>query len=130
MSAADHLKNIRERVEAATKGPWTWTKEQDGWGDCGPNLDGATDEVIGSWGHDANGIFVDPADAEFIAHARTDLPRLLAAVTNVLELHKPMGATDEVFCSACFDPDWTSPDDNNYPCPTVRTITTALGDEK
>ena len=70
--------------------------------------------------------FVINGESPRTGQTHKDRARLLDAVEKVLELHKPMGATDEVFCSACFDPDWTSPDDNNYPCPTVRAITTAL----
>lgn len=71
MSAADHLKNIRERAEAATAGPW----ELIGGGEyvtgvsilVAPDDGGVTD-----------------CDAEFIAHARADLPRLLDAVEAVM----------------------------------------------
>ncbi|NUR06730.1 MAG: hypothetical protein HOQ45_06965 [Nocardioidaceae bacterium] len=76
-------------ARAATPGPWEWEPETDGWGDCGPNLvtvaklppysDGSIGpvaEVVGSWGHDANGIAVDDADAAHIA--RWDTTRVLA----------------------------------------------------
>ncbi|UYL86607.1 hypothetical protein SEA_RADFAD_50 [Arthrobacter phage RadFad] len=86
----DRLDAIQERVDAATEGPWMWSPEEDTWGDCGPNLEtvkrgpvysdgsqGAEEQIIGSWGHDANGITVATNDAEFIAHAREDVPYLL-----------------------------------------------------
>ena len=89
----DVLADIQRRADAATAGPWMWGEETSEWGDCGPNLEtvergpaysdgsqGAKELVIGSWGHDANGISVEDTDAEFIAHARTDVPRLLALV--------------------------------------------------
>ena len=89
----DELDAIQRRADMATEGPWTWGEETDEWGDCGPNLEtvargpfysdgsqGAEETVIGSWGHDANGISVEDHDAEFIAHARTDVPTLLALV--------------------------------------------------
>jgi len=69
-------------------------------------------------------------DAEFIAHARTDVPRLLNAVDAVLAMHKPVSrllVNGETFdeCSYCVDPQ-----DNtwrlDYPCPTVQAITSAL----
>jgi len=76
-------------AKAATPGPWEWEPETDGWGDCGPDLvtvaklppypDGSqspVETVIGSWGHDANGITVEPADAQHIA--RHDPARVLA----------------------------------------------------
>ncbi len=68
-------------------------------------------------------------DAEFIAHARQDIPALLAAVEAVLELHKPeaTGYGDWV-CGACISAgshDWES---TAYPCPTVQAIHQALGE--
>jgi hypothetical protein len=81
---------IEARLNAATPGPWQWSPEEDTWGDCGPNLEtvergqvysdgsqGAEAQVIGSWGHDANGISVADGDAEFIAHSPTDVAFLL-----------------------------------------------------
>jgi hypothetical protein len=86
----DQLDAIQARVDAATEGPWVWSEETSEWGDCGPNLEtvkrgpvyadgsqGADEMVIGSWGHDANGISVDDADAAFIAAAPTDIGFLL-----------------------------------------------------
>jgi hypothetical protein len=65
-------------------------------------------------------------DAEFIAHARTDLDDLLGAVEDVLALHTSDGhAPDD-----CGEPDcWegcvecTEP----WPCSTVAAITARLG---
>lgn len=108
MSANDihaQLEEERRLIDAATGGPWEWGKEShDSWGDCGPNLEtiergpvyfdgsqGAKEIVVGSWGHDANGIDVDPADAAFIAHARSALPirnAQVQAVMRVLEGHE------------------------------------------
>ena len=62
------------------------------------------------------------ADAEFIAHARTAVPALVAAVERVQALHTP----DEFgMCEGCGD------NEHGYaivphPCPTIR----ALGDGK
>lgn len=98
----DRLAQIASRVEAATPGPWVWagetsehdfqwhevnarTHEQEyscvvdhGWQhegcfDIGPG-------VVGSWGYDADGVMMEVADATFIAHAREDVPYLLARV--------------------------------------------------
>lgn len=93
MTTTDQIDAIQARADAATEGPWKWGEETSEWGDCGPNLEtvkrgqvygdgsqGAADLIIGSWGHDANGITVEDANAEFIAHARTDVPALLALV--------------------------------------------------
>ena len=79
--------------------------------------------------------FPDDADAEFISHARTDVPWLLEqvklrdkALEAVLEMHElaqPITAafgTQEGgdYCVTCAE-DW--------PCPTVETIRRHLGDD-
>jgi hypothetical protein len=90
------IEAIRKRVAAATEGPWQWWNLEgadQGWSDNGPNLEtvargpiyddgsqGAAKTVLGAWGHDAWGTTIEPADAEFIAHARTDVRDLLAEV--------------------------------------------------
>lgn len=75
------------------------------------------------------------ANAEFIAHARAEVPQLLAALTAVLELHKlivyrdPRNEPDDLgdgyygtarYCEHCGD---TAAD---YPCETVQAIVDAL----
>ena len=107
MNPRAELQAIRERADKASEHIGRLCTKEDRWTMSVPVRD-------------------DDSDVMLTQITDTDMPRLLDAVEKVLELHKPMGATDEVFCSACFDPDWTSPDDNNYPCPTVRAITTAL----
>ena len=85
MSRAD-LDAIRERAEAATEGPWAPWLDQDGQ----PHMDGLlmvgnADAVIPDgevWieNVDVNPIAhtYTPEDRQFIAHARTDMPDLLA----------------------------------------------------
>ena len=119
------LDQERRIIQNATEGPWEWGEESPGWGDCGPNLEtvergpvyfdgsqGAKEIVIGSWGHDANGIAVDPADAEFIAHARTALPVRNAQIEAVLALHV---LADFGECNECSN-------GTPWPCPTVTAI--------
>ena len=69
------------------------------------------------------------AHAEFIANARTDLPRLLAAVRAVEAVHELIDALNvrinrtQKVCTGC------GTDDGNWqvwPCPTIRAITEAL----
>lgn len=68
---AERLAEIAARVQAATAGPW--------WTDTLAESDGS--ESIGVDAGDDNWIVpcqdLDPADAEFIAHARADVPDLL-----------------------------------------------------
>ncbi|AYN55823.1 hypothetical protein PP635_gp44 [Arthrobacter phage Auxilium] len=128
-AVSDRLDVIQDRVDAATEGPWMWGPETSEWGDCGPNLEtvkrgpvysdgsqGAEEQIIGSWGHDANGISVATNDAEFIAHAREDVPFLLdltrkqqAAMDAVRALHRPINVYDECEC-----PDGTHPEEYDY----------------
>jgi hypothetical protein len=89
MSAADRLTEIAARADAATEGPWReWTGEH-----------GVAVET--AWSHDEDGADTDlitdwckPADATFIAAARTDVPALVAALRAVHQV--------------AFDPDTTS----------------------
>lgn len=65
----DDLAAIRERVEAATDGPWWAAREGLIYGKDG-HREGYAEEVAST----------TPANSEFIAHARTDVPALLAEV--------------------------------------------------
>ena len=75
------LAAIRKRYEAASPGPWEFTDGFYGW-DSGIFPVGCEDKlnqsIFANNGH-GNG---DPtqADAEFIAHARTDLPDVVEAL--------------------------------------------------
>ena len=98
----DELAEIRARVDAATEGPWhdrgdviayeAPAKPNFGW----PNT-----------GDVAYLVNLCPApaltvDAEFIAHARTDVPRLLDAVEAVL---KVLDGQKSPVCLDCMHPD-------------------------
>lgn len=65
---------IEARANAATPGPWAgYEDETSGERYLGLFYDGGNVQPITEWTGDQE-------DAEFIAHARTDIPRLLAAV--------------------------------------------------
>jgi hypothetical protein len=89
---AVELAAIRERERAATRGPWEGEDDEDCW-----RLFGATGtglhplQILKAPKHGTPYAEYWPRknDAEFIAHARSDVPRLLAAVEAVLELHQP-----------------------------------------
>ena len=71
------LEEIRARVEKATLGPWDAVE--------GSEYDGA-DTIFGTLTADDHGGEVfKPTDAEFIAHSRTDVPELIAALAAVEE---------------------------------------------
>lgn len=72
-----YLDEIQARADAATDGPWlfawdgeTWTVKTENGPVSGENPDRVALEV-------------EHADAAFIAHARTDIPRLVAALRAV-----------------------------------------------
>lgn len=83
----EQLNEIKARAEAATPGPWEVEKDSDVKDiDFGPILDWPWR----IWGPDqaplidfSGGCDVRSEDAEFIAHARTDIPRLLEEITSL-----------------------------------------------
>ena len=129
----NRLDEIEARANAATEGPWEWEGEAKAEWELGANSlvpsRRPDDPVLYGYGYDASGIEVKtPADAEFIAHARTDMPDMAAALRAVLELH------------ACIEPsleqereqgmrDWCGECDTFYPCPTVEAIRRHIGDD-
>ena len=89
----NRLNEIEARANAATEGPWEWEGEAKAEWEIGANSlvpsRRPDDPVLYGYGYDASGIEVKtPADAEFIAHARTDMPDMAAALRAVLEIHR------------------------------------------
>jgi hypothetical protein len=90
---ADELEAIRKRAEAATEGPWGWAKfalDDDDWDTEMPWLGNATEAVM-DFGdceqyYPTQGTPPNSADAEFIAHAREDVPKLLAEIERLKEI--------------------------------------------
>jgi hypothetical protein len=90
MKIAEWIAEAKARAEAATPGPWTRDKpprDEDGW------VTGML--VAGTPGK--NGIYANPpggsfpsADANFIAAARTDTPRLIALLEEAIALGDAM----------------------------------------
>ena len=67
------ISEIQDRVDAATAGPWL---ASDSYGSGSSNLIiSADDDFIADTGQ--------PEDANFIANARSDVPRLLAEITRL-----------------------------------------------
>lgn len=136
MTAVARLAAIKEREQNATEGPWEW----------GPVVEESAflmvagagyRKVLDAWGMHTDGfLYGKPEDRAFIAHARTDIPALVAAVEKVLELHRPgkfhMRLTDGGWryrCAGCGRPwDLDAKDgQTTRPCPTVRAVEEALG---
>ena len=94
------LDMIRDRAKKAMPGPWVaeYSKEQ---GNCViPHDARSTREAVA-----VTRLFHQQADAEFIAAARTDVPRMEAALRAVLELHKKAPIYD-VMADDCLDHDY------------------------
>lgn len=97
---------------AATPGPWLY---------CTKTYDGMPLVVAEGYGFPAEpmrqtrGIVCYPeADAEFIAHARTAIPALVAAVERVQALHSPWPSPSiQTYCRTCAHP---------MPCPTRQAL--------
>ena len=136
----NRLNEIEARANAATEGPWEWEGKSDEMWPQGENslmaTGGAEPEyVLMAWGYDAYGITAEcDADAEFIAHARTDVPALVAALYEVLDQHQrvvlptylPIGRMEDVsICGVCT----VEGEPADWPCPTVETIRQHLGDD-
>ena len=88
------LAGIEQRASVATEGPWFAV---------GPSNPGPWNDIaIVPLGEVGAVAYVQPDldDAAFIAHTRTDLPALTAAVRDVLALHEPTGI---VTCGARTD---------------------------
>ena len=157
----NRLDEIEARANAATEGPWEVGDRYhcvaadtcDCRQDYGPLIDTYQHPEWGTmhvhrtdepWWHD--GVLYRPAggspgevcrdtasaDAEFIAHARTDVPALVAALRAVLELHAPT-PSDIYPHDVCHHPHCTDPTDqmeqSPWPCPTVTAIRQHLGED-
>lgn len=131
------LDRDEETARAAKPGPWRWDDPHFNgeprpagcgeWGHDGPDLIAANDDnVVTSWGYDADCVVVARADAVHIA--RWDPARVLAEVQAkrlILDVHEPTGSdlfADGIrWCATC-------PRDDGWPCGTVRTLAQPYAD--
>lgn len=97
MSAREELAAIQERLANATPGPWEWV----------PSAVEGGSHVLGVVGESGFPVlrtspYAPPQqrDAEFIAHARTDVPRLVKALEAVLERADEWAASPAVGVSS------------------------------
>ena len=132
----NRLNEIEARANAATEGPWEWEGEAKAEWEIGANSlvpsRRPDDPVLYGYGYDASGIEVKtPADAEFIAHARTDVPDMAAALRAVLAIHTPVDRGRATACCTCEQ--WIESTDPEacieWPCATVEAIRCYLGDD-
>ena len=115
------LAGIEQRAAAATEGPWEAHEGTVG-AMTGPRGCGGCSGLVSPrhepacfWSEVAGAA---PADAAFIADARTAVPALTAAVRDVLALHyaEPYAQGPD-YCAECC---------HGYPCATVRALATHL----
>lgn len=122
----ERLDAIKARAAAATEGPWETVRVYDNVYEVQlPDSPKPTESHFAT--SDLQNRFLRN-DAEFVAHARTDVPVLVAAVEAVLELHQQVGSNQYPDCVHCSDDFGNWP--VAYPCPTVAAIRTALGEEQ
>ena len=114
----DRLARIAQRVEAATTAPWRRVTTEFR-GSLGHSVKSAPSGMVvafGGYGPEGGGSW---SDAEFIAHARTDIPAMHAALTAVLALCDRFTESNSVGES------W-----GDVPMPMIhRAINDALGGE-
>ena len=97
MSAADRLDEIQARADAATDGPWVLMPPL-----CGPDGQGVYEtedygpicEVGDPYPRGRNN---PQENMEFIAHARADVPRLVAALRAVLDACSTYEKTQAIY---------------------------------
>ena len=129
----NRLNEIEARANAATEGPWYTTPDYPMvCADSESQGDEYSPEL-----HDGRG-FYSPSDAEFIAHARTDVPDMAAALRAVLEVHQDGGESQGYLddgsygdiphcCTECGSlGEYGVP----WPCATVTAIRQHIGDDK
>lgn len=83
---AQEIEAIRKRAESATEGPWKWDGDSLTY-----RKHGMLDPIV--WANQYGDITVEEPDAEFIANAREDIPKLLAEVEALRNALKPDDTT-------------------------------------
>lgn len=104
----NRLDEIEARANAATEGPWNVFMDR---------IDHPGRSLVAV----AYDVGCDE-DAEFIAHARTDVPALVAVARYALSQHAPDGHGN---CGPCDD----ATGEDGWPCSTVREIHRLLGED-
>lgn len=115
----DELMEIRERERVATPGPWSagearepQPKQKDPWGSWGASIDSESGiEIVAGGNDDERGWFeygaIKQVDANFIAHARQDIPALLDEIER-------LRAEKERVCM------WTTPEPTIWNSPPYK----------
>ena len=125
------LDEIEARTNAATEGPWEVNGPDQPWA----TISHGSDSILHAYeqhhpycegcecGDPRSEVALSDEDAEFIAHARTDMPALAAVARYALSQHSKDEAHNE--CGHCAD----SYGEDGWPCSTVREIHRLLGED-
>lgn len=116
------LKERRDIHDAATEGPWYKTPNDRILSESVQWPEGDDYDVAGGLGRDGAVVeAIHDFDGNAIADAHNNLPALLTAVENVLELHQRVpNSTSALY------PNPLCTCGQNHPCPTVRAIEGAI----
>lgn len=115
--AAEFLAEQKRLAEAATEG---WHIFETSWDRNALGVENDADEMV-FWEVGGGITVAYPHDAEFIAAARSSVPKLIAAVEAALSEHwsEPYAQGPD-YCAGC---------EHRWPCDTYRAIEAALGGE-
>jgi len=87
------LQAIEARGNAASQAPWAWEKPSEDSGYRGRLMSGGAEAVLERSWCDAQ-VECSAEDAAFIAHAREDIPQLIAYIRELEERHAAKGLND------------------------------------
>ena len=114
----NRLNEIEARANAATEGPWAASSGY---------VESGTATIVEC----SDPLPFDQVNAEFIAHARTDVPEMAAALRAVLAIHTPVDRGRATACCTCEQ--WIESTDPEacieWPCTTVEAIRQHIGDD-
>jgi hypothetical protein len=119
----NRLEAIRARERAATRGPW---RIPDG------DLNGRIWAIGPIAGYDYDALEVSDEDAEFVGHARTDIPLLLAVATAAAPMFQreplvgyfhPLMGVQHFICPFCYADEqvYSDPFPHSKRCSWLRT---------
>lgn len=129
------LDAAQARCDAATEGPWRGHSFGLAGEDEPSSIVVHTGEF--AWGdvYEGRFLFSTPGadsqewdDADFVASARTDTPRLIAALRTVLAPHCLHDCSPEhgSWCSPCWSEGLCEGCSEDWPCPTVKGVAETL----
>jgi hypothetical protein len=96
----NRIDEITKRREAATKGPWAWISDDPVFLTLGKKGNEQERHVLSAWRcqscikNDSNCLWPSKEDADFIAHARQDIPYLLSELETAVNLSQKLFAHD------------------------------------